>query len=331
MAVVMNYRPFGSTGLQVSEIGLGCNTLGGGVFYKDDRATVQLLNLAFDRGINFFDTADSYGFGHTEEILGDTFKGRRDRILIATKGGMLPSSLGRFGKTLLPIVQPFRSLLQPWKGTLKHATKRRQNFSSSYIRQAVENSLRRLRTDYLDLYQLHSPPTAVLYQRDVFETLALLKQEGKIRFYGVSAHTIRDALFCLQIPDLSSLQVAFNLLDQEAANVLFDEAVKRGVALIAREPLARGLLTENLAVQTGHLLNTKEEEAAKVNAKALSFLVKENGRSLPQAALQFVLHFPQISAVIPGTRSVCHLEHNIGALKASSLSQQELEQIASIS
>lgn len=327
----MNYRLFGNTGLQVSEIGLGCSNLGGGVFFKDDRESIRVLNLAFEQGINFFDTADSYGYGHSEELLGRTFKTRRHKIIIASKVGMLPSSLAHIEKKFLPILQPLRPLLQPWEGALKSVSKTRQNFSPAYVTQAVEQSLRRLHTDYLDLYQLHSPPTSVLQQGEVFETLDDLRHQGKIRFYGVSAHTISDALLCLRYSNISSLQVAFNLLEREAVEELFPQIVKNGTALIARVPLARGLLTNKMAIQTGHTLGARQKQEGRTKVKELSFLQRNGTRSISQAAILFVLHYPQISVVIPGTRSIRHLEENIGALKAPPLTLEELKKINIVS
>ena len=327
----MNYRLFGNTGLQVSEIGLGCSNLGGGVFFKDDRESIRVLNLAFEQGINFFDTADSYGYGHSEELLGRTFKTRRNKIIIASKVGMLPSSLAHIGKKFLPILQPLRPLLQPWECTLKSVSKRRQDFSPAYITQAVEQSLRRVHTDYLDLYQLHNPPTSVLQQGEVFETLDDLRHQGKIRFYGVSAHTISDALLCLRYSNISSLQVVFNLLEQEAVEELFPQIEKYRIALIARVPLARGLLTNRMAIQTGHTLGARQERVGRTKVKELSFLERDGMRSISQAAILFVLHYPQISVVIPGTRSIRHLEQNIGALKTPPLTLEEIKKINIVS
>jgi aryl-alcohol dehydrogenase-like predicted oxidoreductase len=327
----MNYRRLGNTGLQVSEIGLGCSNVGGGVFDKDDRDSIRLLNFAFEQGINFFDTADSYGYGHSEELLGRTFKTRRNKIIIASKVGMLPSSLAHIGKQFLPILQPLLPLLQPWKHALKSVSKWRQNFSPAYITQAVEQSLRRLHTDYLDVCQLHNPPTSILQQGEVFETLDDLKHQGKIRFYGVSAHTISDALLCLRYSNISSLQVVFNLLKQEAVENLFPQVAKNGIALIARVPLARGLLTSKMAIRTGGILGVREEQEGRRKVKELSFLERNGMRSISQAAILFVLHHPEISVVIPGTRSIRHLEENIGALKAPSLTLEELKQIKTVS
>ncbi len=325
----MNYRYFGSTGLRVSEIGLGCSSIGGGVFHKDDGESVRVLHRAFELGVNFYDTADSYGYGRSEELIGRAFEGRRREIVIASKVGTLPSVLGRVSGNLLPILQPFRHAIQPWKDTLKGLSKRGQDFSSPRIKKAIEQSLRRLRTDYLDLYQLHNPPTYVLERGEVFETLDDLERQGKIRFYGVSTRTITDALLCLRYPNISSLQVVLNILEQEAVRELLPLSQLKGVAIIARTPLARGLLTEKMTVQTGPPKSRKELQMARAKVEELSFLVNEK-RTLSQAAIQFVLHHPQVSVVIPGTKAVKHLEENVVALEAPPLTKEELMRIYSM-
>jgi aryl-alcohol dehydrogenase-like predicted oxidoreductase len=245
----MNYRSFGSTGLKVSEIGLGCSRLGSSVFRNDDRESSRVLARALELGVNFYDTADTYGYGNSEELIGRVFKGQRSHVIIASKVGMLPSSLGRIGMILLPILQPVRHVIQPLKDPLRKLSKSRQDFSSKHIKQSIEKSLTRLQTDYLDLYQLHNPPTWVLERGEVFETLEYLKDQGKIRFYGVSARTARDALICLKYSKVSSLQVVLNLVEQEAVEELLPLAEQSKIAIIARVPLARGLLTNGMNVQ----------------------------------------------------------------------------------
>jgi aryl-alcohol dehydrogenase-like predicted oxidoreductase len=326
----MNYRSFGSTDLLVSKIGLGCSHIGSSVFYKGERESLRVLNRAFELGINFYDTADLYGYGNSEELIGRAFKGQRSQIIIASKVGMLPSSLGRIAKTLLPILQPVRQIIQPWKSNLKMASKRRQDFSHSHIRSAIEQSLKRLHTDYLDLYQLHNPPTWVLERGKVFETLDYLKHQGKIRFYGVSAETISDAILCLKYSNISSLQVVLNLLEQEAIKELLPLAQQKKIAIIARVPLAGGLLTKKMTVQTGPPIDKSQLQIAKAKAERFSFLVNEK-RTLSQAAIQFVLQHPHVSVAIPGTRRVEHLEENIRALEVPYLTKEELERIGSSS
>jgi aryl-alcohol dehydrogenase-like predicted oxidoreductase len=324
----MNYRPFGSTGLRVSEIGLGCSSIGRRS--NDDRESVLLLNRAFELGINFFDTADAYGYGRSEELIGRAFKDRRRQVIIASKVGTLPSSLGRIGKVILPVLEPVRHVMQRWRGALERFSRPRQEFSSTYITAAIDKSLRRLQTDHIDLYQLHNPPTCLLQRGEIFETLDFLRNQGKVRFYGVSAETIGDALICLKYSNVSSIQVVLNLLEQEAVKVLLPLAQKKKIAIIARVPLARGLLTERMAVQTGPVVDNRELQSRRSRVEELSFLT-DGSRTLSQAAIQFVLHHPQVSVVIPGTRSIKHLEENVKALMALPLRKEELERIALLS
>lgn len=324
----MNYRPFGSTGLRVSEIGLGCSSIGRRA--NDDRQSILLLNRAFELGINFYDTADVYGYGRSEELIGRAFKDRRSQVIIASKVGTLPSSLGRIGNVILPVLEPVRHVIQPWRGALKRSSRPRQEFSSTYIKKAIDKSLRRLQTDRIDLYQLHNPPTCILERGEIFETLDFLRNQGKVRFYGVSAETIGDALICLKCSNVSSLQVVLNLLEQEAVKELLPLAQKKKIAIIARVPLARGLLTERMTVQTGPVVDSSELQLRRSKVDELSFLAN-GSRTLPQAAIQFVLHHPQVSVVIPGTRTIKHLEENVKALMAMPLGKEEVERIGSLS
>lgn len=325
--VQMNYRSFGSTGLKVSEIGLGCSHIGGGVIKKDTKESIRLLLRAFELGVNFYDSADTYTNGRSETLIGSAFKDRRSQIIIASKVGMLPSSLYRLGKTLLPVLRPIRRVIEPWKSTLKKISKHTQEFSSLHINKSIEQTLRRLKTDYLDLYQLHSPASWVIERGEVFETLDVLKRQGKIRFYGVSAKTVGDAILCLKYINISSLQIEFNLLQQEASEELFPLLVQKKIAIIVRVPLARGLLTKNMIDKRGEVLNRRELQTARAKVVGLSFLVNEK-RALCQAALQFVVSHPQVSVVIPGTSKVKHLEDNIRALEAAPLTIEEIEKIA---
>jgi aryl-alcohol dehydrogenase-like predicted oxidoreductase len=321
-------RPLGATGLRVSALGLGCSSLGGGVFYRNDAESLRLLHRALERGVTFYDTADAYGYGHSERLIGRAFKTQRCEVIIASKAGFLPSSLARFGTRVLPILAPVRPLLQPWKRPLHRASKKRQDFSSRHIAQALEGTLRRLQTDYVDVYLLHSPPTAVLEQGEVFEALQRLKREGKIRHGGVSAHTIDDALLALREPEVEVLEVAFNLLEQEAAERLFPMVSQRPVGIIARVPLARGLLTDRATRQPG--VHHEDLPSLLQRRRAIESLTRGGARPIAHAALQFVLQHPDVSTVIPGTKSIAHLEDNLRALDAPSLTGEEMERLTRV-
>ena len=322
----MEYRPLGNTGLMTSVIGLGCSRFGASVFEHDTTKTISLLHFALEHGINFFDTADSYGYGNSERVLGKAFQEKRDKIIIATKGGFLPSSLARAGKYLVPFIGPFRSLLKTKKTTLKKISQKRQNFDVAYLKKALENSLRRLGTDYIDLYQLHSPPHAILENDKVFHFLNQCQKEGKIRFYGVSVNTIEDGVYCLQNPNIAALQVPINILEQQATTELLPNRLQTGI--IARVPLARGLLTNTMKVTTGLQLQDHSQSHQKLNCLYETCLQEE--RQISDVAIQFLLQFKSISSILVGTKSVEHLRRNIIAGKQPPLSHELLCQIASL-
>ena len=329
----MNYRIFGNTDIKVSEIGLGCSNVGKTFFNMEKDSSLRLLNRAYELGINFFDTADVYRFGNSEKIIGEAFKNKRTEVIIATKVGYnQPQYIARPAKLLMPI-----SIQKQLQKILKYYRKKHKtsffsrDFSPEFINKAINQSLKRLNTDYIDLYQLHNPPPEVIEHGEVFNTLDNLKKEGKIRFYGVSAGTVSDALLCLKNSNVSSLQIVFNIIMQEAKKELFSLAEQKGVAIIARVPFARGLITSKMNIETSaqpidkSLLNryrTKVEE--------FSFLINRN-RSITQAALQFILSHPQVSVVIPGTRKITNLEENIKSLESPNLTDEELGKIRSVS
>jgi aryl-alcohol dehydrogenase-like predicted oxidoreductase len=324
----MNYRLLGATGLRVSEIGLGCSSLGSSVFDDNSAASREVLERAFERGVTFFDTAANYGYGSSERLIGELLKGRRDKAVIATKGGHLTTTLGRFGKLARPAIGPFRRLVRPFQGTLKQKAKHRQDFSPAHLTQALEGSLKRLQTDYVDLYQLHSPPADVVERGEVFETLERLKEQGKIRFYGASVAAIEVGMLCLRHAGVAALQVPFNLLQREAAEVLLPKAKAGGVGIVSRVPFGRGLLTGAGRVSTGLRTDDPRLAADAATERArLSFLIEDGRRTWISAALRFVLSHEDISTVIPGTKSLSHLEENLRAGEAAPFSEEEMRRI----
>ncbi len=309
----MKYRQFGKTDLEVSAIGLGCARLGGNLSGGNKQAAVKMLHLALDSGVNFYDTADSYGQGQSEILLGKTFKKQRDQVIFASKAGYYLSPLGniaaKFKPILKPLVRSLRSLKSPSSNSNSLVDARsavlRQKFDRNYLINAIEGSLKRLQTDYLDLFQLHSPPSEVLRTPEVWQTLEMLKNQGKIRYYGVSCDKVEDALICLQQPGLSSLQLEINWLQQEAIAKVLPLAKQQQVAIIARQPFA-----------SGKLLANKESFLASL---------KQGNRNLFQTALQFVLQQDGVSVVIPGASNCQHLKTNLGGLTTTPLSLEELQ------
>lgn len=253
-------------------------------------------------------------------------------MIIATKGGYLHLSLAGIGKTFVPIIGTLRKLMRPFKNGLKKKSGNRKNFKIEYLRRALENSLKRLETDYIDLYQLHSPPEETLRSDEVFEALEKWKQQGKIRYYGVSVKKTNDGLICLRNSNIASLQLPFNLLEAKAARIIFPKVSERNFGIIARMPLARGLLTPDRKVKTG--LKLSDEYGGRNpqdRIQSLSFLIANHQRTLPQASIQFILQQPQVTTTIVGTLSKSHLKENIETLKLEKLKESEIQKIFSIS
>lgn len=305
----MNERALGRTGLRVSEIGFGAWAIGGnehGNSYgpTEDAVSIQAVRRAVEKGCTFFDTADVYGWGHSEEILGAALADVRDRVSIATKVG----------------------------GDFYHGGVR-LNFDPGYIAFALERSLKRLRTDHVDLYQLHNPPAEAMGDPATYEVLESLKDEHKIDHYGVSIHEPVEGLLCLESGKPETLQIPFSLFREEWVEELFPEARKANVGLIAREPLGNGFLAGRIATDArfprGDIRSAWPPSlvAGRVAAaESLSFLAT-HGRTRAQAALRFVLAFPEVSLAIPGAKTPAQAEENLGASEATPLTPDEVDRV----
>ena len=307
----MHYRRLGRTELMVSEIGFGTLAIGG-FRWGDvtDEDSLVALRSSYELGVNFYDTADIYGHGHSERLLARAFGEMRDRVIIATKGG--------FDFTRGALTRP--------------------NFAPEYIQSAVEASLSRLETDSIDLYLLHNPPQKLAKEPGIWETLADLRREGKIRCYGVSAHTANDARAFLRAAEVSEdprrfgdvVQVAYNLIDQEAAaKDVFVEAHRQDWGVISRVPLASGMLTGKYSAEhyfpqddwrAGWSRSRVAETARKV--EVVRFLEDES-RTLAQASLAFCLSQPAISTVIVGAKTAEQAEANASASAIAPLPEDE--------
>jgi len=220
----MQYRELGNTGIKVSAIGFGAWAIGGpseasgaplGWGRTTDEESLAAIRRARDLGVNFFDTADSYGFGRSESLLGIVLSRKRQDAVIATKVGVVRTSTGELKK----------------------------DFSKQHIFVAVDGSLKRLRSDYIDLYQVHNPTLDELRREDIQDAMARLQDAGKIRFWGVSVFNPEDGLEVLRRGWGNTLQVLYNILNQAPAQELFPAAKEKGYGIIARVPLASGLLT----------------------------------------------------------------------------------------
>lgn len=301
-------RVLGRTGLRVSEVGFGAWAVGGNAHGNsygptDDAVSVKAVRKAADLGCTFYDTADVYGWGHSEAILGEALHDRREDVRLATKVG----------------------------GDFYHGGVR-LNFEPGYIAFALDRSLKRLRTDHVDLYQLHNPPAEVLGDPATYEVLETLKGEHKLDHYGVSIHEPVEGMLCLEAGRPETLQIPFSLFRQEWIDGLFPEARKANVGIIAREPLGNGFLAGALDAAArfppGDIRASwpRGMVAGQVAAANRLAVLARAGRSRAQAALRFVLAFPEVSVTIPGAKTPAQVEDNVGASMAPALTMAEIEE-----
>jgi aryl-alcohol dehydrogenase-like predicted oxidoreductase len=284
----MKTRLFNDTGRAVSEVGLGCWQLGGADWGNvGDAEAVEILTAAAEAGVTFFDTADVYGDGRSERLIGRFLRDREDGFFIATK-------LGRTGD------------LYP------------DHYTEAGVRAATEASLRRLELDALDLTQLHCVPPAILREGEIFDWLRTLRSEGKIHGFGASVESMEEADICLAQEGIESLQIIFNIFRQKPAETLFARAMEKRVALIVRLPLASGLLSGKLQKETKFAANDHRNynrDGEKFNvgetfaglpyekgvelADGLKAFVPE-GFSMAQMAQRWILDHEAVTVVIPG-------------------------------
>ena len=293
---MIHVRKLGRSGLSVSEIGFGAWGIGGSTpgatsyGRTEDRMSLRAIDEALAQGINFFDTSNVYGFGHSEELLWQALQNRRDRAVVATKAGLV-----RYGEPL--------------------------DFSPAEIRRSLEGSLRRLKFDHVDVLQLHTPPVERMSAgADLRELAAQLKKDGLIRAFGISVRAPADGFCALEqlAPDV--IQTNFNLLDQRAIDCgLLDAAAAAGCAVIARTPLCFGFLGGSVDENTNfpeddHRSRWPREQIAwwVRGAKAMLKLA-EPGQSAGQFALRFCLSFPAVTSVIPGILTAQEAVENAAA------------------
>lgn len=301
-ATGIRIRRFGTTDLMTSEFGLGCARIGG-IFKRDPAEFLRILSAARDAGINFFDTADMYSQGESESLIGRAFRSRRNEIVIASKAGYVLPSQRRLVARLKPLVRPIVRALRLSRRHLPGAVRGAlaQDFSPPHLRKALEGSLRRLRTDRLDLFQLHSPPLDVVQPADWIETLESLKREGKIRFYGVSCDAAEATLAALRHDGLSSIQVPLSLLERAALPAL-PIANAKGVGVIVRESLANGLLVKDLTLERVREYCESDDEAAAKAAKVQEYRQRATSAGLTrtQFALSYVSNLEGVSVTLVG-------------------------------
>jgi aryl-alcohol dehydrogenase-like predicted oxidoreductase len=313
----MQYRTLGNTGIRVSEIGFGGWAIGGsadasgtplGWGKTNDDESLAAIRRARDLGVTFFDTADSYGFGRSESLLGIVLSRKRQDVVIATKVGVVRDA----GAAL------------------------KKDFSKQHIFQAIDGSLRRLRTDYVDLYQAHNPTIEQLQREEIQEAMERLQEIGKIRYWGVSISTNEEGIEIINRGWGHALQVLYNILNQSPASELFPLAKQKGYGIIARVPLASGLLTGKFRSGSTfaaddvrqNFLTQKRLEEALPRVDEVRAIIGGSVQSLAEAALQFVLANDAVSTTIPGARNARQVETNVAASEAR-LSDDVIEKLRS--
>jgi len=314
----MNYRELGRTGWRVSEVSLGAWAIGGSWGAVDDRESIAALHRALDLGVNFIDTADVYGDGHSEHLIAGVLKERGEKVIVATKAGRR---------------------LEP------HTA---DGYTAANLTRFVERSLRNLDTDCLDLVQLHCPPTEVYYRPEVFGALDDLVAAGKIRYYGVSVEKVEEALKAIEYPNVQTVQIIFNMFRHRPADLFFREAQRRKVGILARVPLASGLLTGKMTRQTtfaaddhrqfnrqgesfdrGETFSGVDYEAGLDAVEEIRPLVPP-GATMAQFALRWILMFEAVSCVIPGAKRPSQAEDNVKAAELPPLSPEQMAAIRAI-
>jgi len=331
LSVPMQYRLLGDTSCRISEIGFGCSALGGGLFGPGTRGALDLVARCLEAGITFFDTSDTYSLGNSERILGRALYGRRSRVIIATKGGGTWSKMDRVLLRSRPLLRPFRKALGGARRSIKlaHARRKHYDYSPEHLVRAVEGSLKRLGTDYIDLYQLYNPTVRDLTEFEASETLDRLKAAGKILHYGVTAYDLEDAYAALRHPSIESIQLSISLVDQSACGQFLAMAQERGVAVIAASPLGEGLLTDTVGVtkadESSHH-TAAQLELRRARAAACAKWVLPN-RTLAQTALRFALALEGVSLALPSAVSIAQLDEDLGALDTPMLTEVEMAEM----
>jgi aryl-alcohol dehydrogenase-like predicted oxidoreductase len=315
----MNYRQLGKTSLSVSEISLGTWQVGGkwGEPFSHTNAD-HILNAAVDAGINFIDTADVYGNGESEKAVGRLVRSRSEQIYVATKCGRR--------------LQPHTS----------------EAYQPTALRTFVEDSLRNMGLETLDLIQLHCPPTDVFYRPEIFELFDRLKDEGKIRHLGVSVEKVEEGLKAIEFPNVTTIQIIFNMFRQRPAELFFTEASRRNVGVIVRVPLASGLLTGKFSADTAFSAddhrNFNRQGAAFDKGETFSGVDYATGlaaveelraifpddANLAPDALRWILTFDAVSCIIPGASTPVHLTSNLQAMERPAPSADQMAAVKKI-
>lgn len=314
----MHYRPFGRTGWQVSEISFGAWAIGGSWGEVGESDALAALRTSIDQGVNLIDTADVYGDGRSERLIAQVLKERSEQVYVITKAGrrLDPHLAGGYNRANLTAF--------------------------------VERSLKNLQVEALDLVQLHCPPTEVYYMPEVFGVLDDLVQAGKLKFYGVSVEKVEEAIKATEFPGVQSVQIIFNIFRQRPAELFFELAKQRQVGILARVPLASGLLSGKMTKETtfpaddhrnfnrygqafdrGETFSGVDYDTALEAVELLKRLAPP-GFSLAQLALRWILMFDAVSCAIPGAKNARQALANAQAADLPPLSDEVMAQIRAI-
>lgn len=314
----MQYREMGRTGWKVSTISFGAWAIGGTWGDVKDEESLAALHRALDLGVNFFDTADVYGDGRSEQLLARLRRERKESFYIATKAGRR---------------------LDPHLAS---------GYNKGNLTAFVERSLKNLEAEALDLLQLHCPPTEVFYMPEVFDVLDGLVKDGKLLYYGVSVEKVEEALKAIEYPNVQTVQIIFNIFRQRPLDLFFGEAQKRKIGILARVPLSSGMLTGKMSRESMF----EEEDHRQFNRHGESFDRGETfsgldyeiglqavdelrplvppGMSMAQMALRWILMSPAVTCAIPGAKRPSQVEENVRAADLPPLSDEMMDQIRAI-
>lgn len=311
----MKYRKLGRTEWEVSEVSFGAWAIGGTWGTVDDKDSMDTLHKAVDLGVNFFDTADVYGDGKSEQLLAQLRKSRSEKIYIATKAG----------RKLNPHLA--------------------NGYNKENITSFVETNLGNLETDCIDLLQLHCPPTEVYYMPEVFGILDDLVKDGKLQYYGVSVEKVEEALKAIEFPNVQTVQIIFNMFRHRPMNLFFQQAKEKKVGILARVPLASGMLTGKLsktsmfedddhrnfnrngeAFDKGETFSGVNYDLALKAVEEMKIICPTNF-SLAQFALKWILMSDAITCAIPGAKKINQVETNISTSDLPNLSDELMEKV----
>ncbi len=314
----MQYRELGRTGWKVSTVSFGAWAIGGSWGNVDDKDSLAALHRSIDLGVNFIDTADAYGDGRSERLVAQLRRECTETIHVATKAGRR---------------------LDP------HVT---DSYNRTNLTAFVERSLKNLNTEAIDLLQLHCPPTEVYYMPETFGVLDDLVKAGKLRHYGVSVEKVEEALKAIEYPNVQTVQIIFNIFRQRPAELFFAEAMRRKVGILARVPLASGMLTGKLTASSrfeaddhraynrhgesfdrGETFAGVDYDTGLQAVEELCALVPD-GWSVPQFALRWILMFDAVTCTIPGAKNPAQAEDNVKAAELPALHSATMDKVRAI-